>query len=825
MIWQPSRTLGDSAQIFTGAFYDFYYPPSGFNFDMDSFDTPIQDDPFLFDFNVEERVNDFVAYAETQASHMRTNHIMWTLGGDFQYQNAHGWFKQLDKFINWVNKDGRVNAFYSTPSIYTDEKYAANETWPLKQGDFFPYADCPHCYWTGYFTSRPALKGYVRLLSNYFMMARQLEFFVGRNPNGPNTDALWEALAVSQHHDAVSGTEKQHTANDYALRLSIAYQEAEKLVNSAFGCLVENVPKGICHSPKMQFFQCQLLNLSFCPLSESVDEMGGTLVVLVYNSLTWNRTEYIRIPVNSIHLQVMDSRGILVPSQLLPINSRLKELRRKYVKGYLGTSGGSTARYWLVFLATVPALGLNTYTISVSNEGSASASIIESMPKGSSATIRNNYLKMTLSESGLLSSIVKTGPEGNLSVESSYLYYEGNPGNDTKGADGAYLFRPIRNSASRLSISENISLITGPLVHEVWQEFSPWIHQVYRLYEGKDHVEVEYFIGPIPIDDGIGKDVIVRFSTSIDSNGVFFTDSNGRDFLKRVRDHRADWDLEVNEPVAGNYYPVNLGMYLNDDKTEFSVLVDRSVGGSSLANGQLELMLHRRLIHDDGRGVGEPLNETVCIESVCEGLIVQGKLYMQFNPSNKGSSWRRSMGQQVYSPLQLAFSSVSDGESWADNSFHSFSAMSTDYNLPENVALITLQELNTGQTLLRLAHLYEISIMRHSWTCPAKTSNQDSHNSIHYEANEDDELSTKAYVDLKKMFPKRQVKSIVETSLSANQEISKMRGRLKWRVERPDETIQVVERGGPVDHQNLIVELTPMEIRTFLLKFTEVIAL
>lgn len=40
-------------------------------------------------------------------------------------------------------------------------------------------------------------------------------------------------------------------------------------------------------------------------------------------------------------------------------------------------------------------------------------------------------------------------------------------------------------------------------------------------------------------------------------------------------------------------FQINLGMYIKDDSEEFSVLVDRSVGGSSIVDGQLELMLHR----------------------------------------------------------------------------------------------------------------------------------------------------------------------------------------------------------------------------------------
>ncbi|KAK7813543.1 putative alpha-mannosidase [Quercus suber] len=77
---------------------------------------------------------------------------------------------------------------------------------------FIRYADRLHAYWTGFFTSRPALKVYVRVMSAYYL---------GRNKSGPNTDSLADAIATANHHDAVTGTEKQHVAYDYALRLAI----------------------------------------------------------------------------------------------------------------------------------------------------------------------------------------------------------------------------------------------------------------------------------------------------------------------------------------------------------------------------------------------------------------------------------------------------------------------------------------------------------------------------------------------------------------------------------------------------------------------------
>lgn len=38
----------------------------------------------------------------------------------------------------------------------------------------YRYADSANAYWTGYFTSRPALKRYVRVLSGYYVVRHSI---------------------------------------------------------------------------------------------------------------------------------------------------------------------------------------------------------------------------------------------------------------------------------------------------------------------------------------------------------------------------------------------------------------------------------------------------------------------------------------------------------------------------------------------------------------------------------------------------------------------------------------------------------------------------
>ncbi|XP_034916190.1 alpha-mannosidase At3g26720 isoform X1 [Populus alba] len=799
VVWQGSKSLGSTSQIFTGIFPRHYDPPDGFTFEINDVSPPIQDDVLLFDYNVQERVNAFVAAALAQANVTRTNHIMWLMGTDFRYQYANSWFRQMDKFIHYVNQDGRVNALYSTPSIYTDLKHAADEEWPLKTEDFFPYADHPNAYWTGYFTSRPAFKGYVRLMSGYYLAARQLEFFKGRNTSGPNTDALADALAIAQHHDAVSGTERQHVAADYALRLSIGYKEAEKLVASSLASLAESTSNIRQGNTVINFQQCPLLNISYCPSSEADLSDGKSLLVVVYNPLGWKREEVIRIPVSTEKVVVRDSSGGEIESQLLPISNATPHIRRKYVKAYLGKFPREALKYWLAFSASLPPLGFNTYIVSGAKKTGPSSTIsfVQTSNESTNETVevgQGNLKLLYSADEGKLTHYLNSRSLVTSTAGQSYSYYTGNDGTDKDPqASGAYVFRPNSTLPIKPQYQVPLTVMRGPLLDEVHQQLNSWISQVTRVYKGKEHAEVEFTIGPIPIDDGAGKEITTQITTTIKSNRTFYTDSNGRDFIKRVRDSRTDWELQVNQPIAGNYYPVNLGIYIQDNSTELSLLVDRSVGGSSLVDGQIELMLHRRLLHDDARGVGEVLNETVCVLDRCEGLTIQGKFFLRIDQLGEGAKWRRTFGQEIYSPVLLAFTEQ-DGSTEMNFPLPTFSGIDPSYSLPNNVAVITLQELENGKVLLRLAHLYETG--------------------------EDKDYSVMASVELKMLFPKKKIVEVTELSLSANQERADMeKKRLVWKVEgATGEELKVV-RGGPVDPAKLVVELAPMEIRTFHVDF------
>lgn len=68
--------------------------------------------------------------------------------------------------------------------------------------------------------------------------------------------------------------------------------------------------------------------------------------------------------------------------------------------------------------------------------------------------------------------------------------------------------------------------------------FNDWTSQEVKILNNSRFAEIDWIVGPIPIDDQLGKEIVIRYDTDIASNSYFYTDANGREMVKRKRDYR-----------------------------------------------------------------------------------------------------------------------------------------------------------------------------------------------------------------------------------------------------------------------------------------------
>jgi len=212
----------------------------------------------------------------------------------------------------------------------------------------------------------------------------------------------------------------------------------------------------------------------------------------------------------------------------------------------------------------------------------------------------------------------------------------------------------------------------------------------------------------------------------------FYTDSQGTEMTLRQLDHRFSWNYTVNEPISGNYYPITLAIMIKDNNDQFSFVTDRSHGATSLNDGELEVMMHRRLLKDDSLGVEEPLNETT---------VIYTKDYLLKSRANVGNRHLRRRMQLSINPIQFAYGDPDSIDYWRANYNLLFSPLNSES--PPNVYIQTLRPVMfpdfDNRYILRLRHIYAVG--------------------------EDDNLSKPVSVDINNLFKNKSVTVIKEMNL------------------------------------------------------------
>ncbi|VDM96194.1 unnamed protein product [Thelazia callipaeda] len=109
---------------------------------------------------------------------------------------------------------------------------------PILTGDFFPYTDSPYndtSLWTGFYNHRAYFKRFVRIVQSELRLMDFISVAVAMHPKN-DTNIARRNLALSLHHDAITGTSKRYVMDDYTSKLRASLQtilmEQERLLNS-----------------------------------------------------------------------------------------------------------------------------------------------------------------------------------------------------------------------------------------------------------------------------------------------------------------------------------------------------------------------------------------------------------------------------------------------------------------------------------------------------------------------------------------------------------------------------------------------------------------
>ncbi|KAN0052802.1 hypothetical protein ACTA71_006909 [Dictyostelium dimigraforme] len=792
-MWRSTQSTPEN-QVFTSVLRAMYCTPDGFNFEQG--DDPIQDDPNLFDNNVESRAEQFTEVALEYSTHYRTNNVLIPFGCDFAYLNAQMYYKNIDKLISHINSNPDkygLNLLYSTPSIYIEAVNAADLEWNVKTDDLFPYADDAYSYWTGYFVSRPALKGYVRQNNALLHVVEQMLVTSSNIMSSSKSEQLVEditimreVMGIAQHHDAVSGTEQQHVADDYAERLSIGNSASLETINTVVGTLLTSGnSKSSSQIPSITF--CPLLNQSICPSTDPLSS-GTSIPVLIYNSLSWTRNEPVRIPIPIANVTVTSSSNGSISSQVNQINET----------------------YILEFMASVSPLGYSTFIITPASSemvepNSIPSTIIQDeiiivgggkIEKDEKTKIsfndpiilENDFISVQFSsDDGSLISITNRTSGITQSITQEYVWYRPSVGNnDSSQCSGAYIFRPIEDYAYPYNnATPTVSIIRGEISSSIRRFWSDQMVQTFRLYSNVDHLEVEEIIGPIDISDGIGKEIVSRYTTTLVTDNTWYSDSQGMEMQKRITNYRPSWNLTVVQPTSGNYVPVNAIAYIQDitQQLQFTVVTDRSRGCASLRDGQLDIMMHRRTLKDDGRGVGQPMNESTQI-------VTTSKLIFH-DISESAQSHYRPAALGLSHPLFPMFTTTQQSSNDWNYQYQGVYSPLASPSLPNGLKIQTLQWLNNQDNtiLLRIENIYQID-------------------------GQDQQDPQTISLDLSTIFSTFSITSATEMNLTGVQKLSNL-SPLKWKT--VDNINYDQFKQSTKESNDFVYTFSPMQIRTFII--------
>lgn len=321
------------------------------------------------------------------------------------------------------------------------------------------------------------------------------------------------------------------------------------------------------------------------------------------------------------------------------------------------------------------------------------------------------------------------------------------------------------------NVKTNVRIVKGNLVEEIEMNYRKGYSETIRLYntEYNNNNVIEYIYDLGPTDDG--KEIISRIRTDIKSKNTFYSDLNGLESRERHNEYKY-----ISENIAGNYYPSVMRLYIEDSDLRLTVLHDRSHGVASLSDGELEFMLHRRTLMDDGYGVMEPLKEN---------NVFKVRSWILVDNVERSIKQHRQLSRFLSHPLNTYSYIENNNRRNSINSHHSLLSK----ELPKNIELLSFHAMDNNENItIRLHHIYE--------------------------KNEDNELSQEVKIELGEYFNGLKIEKLTEMILTGYERKDVVeKERLTWNSENGIRRVKPIRNSDKRANEAII--LKPMEIKTF----------
>ncbi|XP_050294969.1 alpha-mannosidase 2 isoform X2 [Anthonomus grandis grandis] len=599
----------------------------------------------ITDKNIKEKAELLLEQYSRTGSLFPHNVVLVPLGDDFRYNFREEFDQQYTnykKLIDYINANKnlyKAEVSFGTPSMYFDEIVKRHKQFPTLKGDFFVYSDIfsegRPAYWSGYYTTRPFLKILDRELEHSlrsaeilyticFNYAKQNDLTSHVKILEKKFEKLIKArrhLGLFQHHDAITGTSKSFVMKDYGIKLFESLRDTANIQQMALQTLL---------FPKTHLGKDQSLILSDIE-RESYEKLPNKSTIqigpnkkrkiVLFNSLTYPQEHVITLIVNTTNVHVTDAQGNQVKYQINPL-----------LEPGLGKFWIQPREFELVFVAKLPELGVVTYYLSYSTDNTDGlaalfckncAKKVEVLPDGtkleapfvikdipqSDIQLENHKLKLLFSgTTGFMKSLIRKHRPKIMQCKIQFAAYR-----SAQFHSGAYLFMPDPNERdyekdvlAQYKDQMSVIITTGQVTTELLTIYGPFlVHKVTIFLDEtsvlSDAISIENTVDFENPPKNRETELFMRIISDVQNGDPpeFYTDLNGFNMQKRVKVERIG--------IEGNYFPITSMAFIQDESIRLSLLTNHAQGASAWYPGFLEVMLDRRTLYDDSRGMGEGL--------------------------------------------------------------------------------------------------------------------------------------------------------------------------------------------------------------------------